>query len=116
MAILVPSTMLTPRAKRWLEAHMPMKDISSDEKLEGHDEVLERLLQSLTPEEILRAAGSARLLESLPPEQRLAGMPPEQVLLALPDSVLRALSEDYIRALPAEIQAAIRRRIGKTSA
>jgi hypothetical protein len=102
-AILVPSTMLTAEARRWLEEHMPTKDISPDEKLEGHDEVLERLLRSLTPEEILRAAGTERLLSVLPPEQ---------MLLALPDSTLRALSEEYIQTLPAEIQATIRRRIG----
>jgi hypothetical protein len=103
MAILVPSTLLTAEARRWLEEHMPTKDISPDEKLEGHDEVLERLLRSLTPEEILRAAGTERLLSVLPPEQ---------MLLAIPDSTLRALSEEYIQTLPAEIQATIRRRIG----
>jgi hypothetical protein len=104
---------------------MPMKDVSPDEMLEGHNEVLERLLQSLTPEEILRAAGRTRLLESLPPEQRLAGLTleqrladltPEQVLLALlpalPDGAVRALPDDYVRNLPPDIQAAIRRRIG----
>ena len=139
MAVLVPSTMLSARARRWLEEHMPMKDVSPDDKLEGHDEVLERLLQSLTPEEILKAAGTTRLLESLPleqrlaglapeqrlaglapeqrlaglpPEQRLAGLAPEQMLLALPDSALHALSDDYIRTLPADVQAAIRRRLG----
>jgi hypothetical protein len=121
MAILVPSTLLTARARRWLEEHMPTKDIPPDEKLEGHDEVLEHLMQSLTPEEILRAAGPERLLAvlppeqrlaGLPPEQRLAGLPPEQGLLAMPDSVLRGLSDHYIRTLPADIQATIRRRIG----
>ena len=133
MAVLVPSTMLSARARRWLEEHMPMKDVSPDDKLEGHDEVLERLLQSLTPEEILKAAGTTRLLESLPPEQRLAGLAPEQRLaglapeqrlaglspeeapLALPDSALRALSDDYVHTLPDEVQATIRRRLGKSS-
>ena len=114
MAILVPSTMLSARARRWLEEHMPMKDVSPDDKLEGHDEVLERLLQSLTPEEILKAAGTTRLLESLPPEQRLAGLAPEDMLLALPEGALRALSDDYVRTLPVEVQAAIRRRLGTT--
>ena len=110
-----------------------MKDVSPDDKLEGHDEVLERLLQSLTPEEILKAAGTTRLLESLPleqrlaglapeqrlaglaPEQRLAGLAPEEAPLALPDSALRALSDDYVGTLPAEAQAAIRRRLGTPS-
>ena len=124
MAILVPSTMLSARARRWLEEHMPMKDVSPDDKLEGHDEVLERLLQSLTPEEILKAAGTTRLLESVSPEEILkaAGttrvlesVPPEQMLLALPDSALRALSDEYVRTLPDEVQATIRRRIGTSS-
>jgi hypothetical protein len=129
MAVLVPSTLLTAEAKRWLEAHMPTKDIPMNEQLEGHNEVLERLLHSLTPEEIFQAAGTERLLASLPPEQllahlppeqrlaglppeqRLAGLPPEQRLLAMPDSALRALPDDYLRTLPADVQVAIRRRI-----
>jgi hypothetical protein len=125
MAILVPSTLLTAQAKRWLEAHMPTKDIPMDEQLEGHNEVLERLLHSLTPEEIFQAAGTERLLASLPPEQilhaagterLLASLPPERLLVALPDSILRALPDDYIRTLPADVQEAIRKRIGAAAA
>lgn len=130
MAIFVPSTMLTAAARRWLEEHMPARDIPEHQKLEGHDEVLARLLRATPPEEILRAAGTSRLLGSLPPkqrlngltpeqrlngltpEQRMNGLTPEQRLLAMPDSALRALSRKYIRTLPEDVQAAIRARVG----
>ena len=112
MAIFVPSTMLTAAARRWLEEHMPARDIPEHQKLEGHDEVLARLLRATPPEEILRAAGTSRLLGSLPPEQRLTGLTPEQRLLAMPDSALRALSRKYVRTLPEDVQAAIRARVG----
>jgi hypothetical protein len=52
------------------------------------------------------------MLNSLPIEQRLAGLAPEQQVLALSDAVLRGLSPEYRRSLPPEIQEAIRRRIG----
>ena len=112
MSIFVPSTMLTAAARQWLEEHMPARKVpEEDEKLEGHSEVLARLLQATPPKEILRAAGTKRLLKSLPPEERLADLPPEQQLLAMPKSALRALPEEYLRTLPDGVQTAIRKRI-----
>ena len=78
------------------EAAMSMQD------MEGYDELLQRLL------------------DSLPPEQRLAGLPPEQLLssldhdhqaLALPLDVLRLLPEEYFRSLSPDIAAELRRRL-----
>ncbi|WP_437553829.1 hypothetical protein WME97_19520 [Sorangium sp. So ce367] len=43
----------------------------------------------------------------------MAGLSPEQVLLALPDDVLRALSDAYLDTLSNETRAAIRARIGQ---
>jgi hypothetical protein len=120
MSIFVPSTMLTAAARQWLETHMPAKNVPPDQQLEGHSEVLARLLQATPPKQILRAAGAERLLNSLPPrrrlagltlEQRLADLPPEQRLLAMPDSALRVLPDEYLRTLPDDVQAAIRKRI-----
>lgn len=120
MSIFVPSTLLSADARRWLEEHMLTKDTPANEKLEGHDEVLARLLRATPPEDILRAAGTERLLGSLSPEERLAGLPPEQRLadlspeqrlLAMPVSALRALPDEYLRTLPGDVQAAIRERI-----
>ena len=72
--------------------------------LEGYDEVVQKFLELIPPEQ--RLAGLA-------PEQRLAGLAPDQTLLALPDDVLWALSEDYVAALPAPIRDAIRRRLDR---
>jgi hypothetical protein len=46
-------------------------------------------------------------------EERAAGLPPERQLLAMPDDVLHALSDDYLRSLPVNTQNAIRKRIGR---
>ena len=60
------------------------------------------------------------LLAVLPPEQRLAGLAPEQIahalsesdrVLALPDAALRALPDSYLQTLPEETQARIRTRL-----
>jgi len=72
-------------------------------ELEGYDDVLKKLLESIPLE--LRLSG-------LKPEERLAGLPAEARVLAMPDEVLRALSPAYIATLPSEVQQAIRKRIG----
>jgi hypothetical protein len=69
----------------------------------GTDEIIQQMLDSLPVEQ--RLAGLA-------PEQRLAGLTPEQQVLALSDDVLRGLPSGYLSSLPADIQEAIRRRIG----
>lgn len=78
-----------------------MQDVKT---MEGYDEIRRKLVESFTPEE--RLAG-------LSPEKRLAGLAPEQRLLALPNDALRALSDDCLRSLPAEVKEAIRKRIGR---
>jgi hypothetical protein len=50
------------------------------------------------------------VMESMAPEQRMAGLTPEQVILALPLEMLRALPEEYLRSLPIEIQEQVRKR------
>jgi len=69
----------------------------------GTDEIIQQMLDSRPPEQ--RLAGLA-------PEQRLAGLAPEEQVLALSDEVLRGLPEAYVSSLQANIQQAIRRRIG----
>ncbi len=64
---------------------------------------LARVLCAFTSEEI-----GANLL----PEERLAGLAEEEVVLALPDAVLRGLSKEYVAALPRGTRAAIRKRLG----
>lgn len=71
------------------EANMATQD------LEEFDEVIQRFMRKLTP------------------EQRLAGLDPEQVLLALPDATLRSLSDEYLGTLSPPTRDAIRKRIGR---
>ena len=87
----------------------------------GTDEIIQQMLDSLPPEQRLaglapeeRLAGLApeERLAGLAPEQRLAGLAPEQQVLALSDEVLRGLPKEYLSTLPADVQEAIRRRIG----
>ena len=90
-------------ARRFWAQLVGMKEANmAVQELEGYDEVIQKLLDTLTPEQ--RLAG-------IPPEQRLAGIPPEQRLLALPDETLRALPEDYLATLPEPVRAAIRQRL-----
>jgi len=71
-------------------------------EMEEFDEVLQTLLESLSPEQ--RLAGLA-------PEKRLAGLASDQVVLTLPNDVLRALSNSYIASLPEPTRTIIRNRI-----
>lgn len=82
-------------------------------ELEGYDEVVQRFIELIPPETLLRLIPPEKRLAGLPPEQRLAGLAPEQAVLALPDEVLRALSNDFIEKLPEPVQATIRRRLGR---
>jgi hypothetical protein len=113
-------------ATRWLqqwmrETRMKQPDI---EELPGFEELFKKsiakYLAGLTPEERVeglapeqRLAGLApeQVLGAFAPEQRLAGVAPEQLVLALPVEVLRMLPEDYLRSLPAEVQAQIQKRL-----
>lgn len=86
--------------ERWLYSEGGVMQKIQD--LEGYDEMLQKLLAE-TPVE-MRLAG-------LTPEQRLAGLAPEQLLTALPVEALRALSEDFVRTLPSDVQAVVRERL-----
>jgi hypothetical protein len=96
-------TPVTPEA-RWFwaelvgtkEAGMSMQD------MEGYDELMQRLLATLPPEQ--RMAG-------LPPEQRMAGLDHDHQALALPVEVLRCLSDEYFRSLSPAVEAELRRRL-----
>jgi hypothetical protein len=76
------------------------------QKLEGYDEMLQRFVAGLTPEQ---------RLQGLTPEQRLAGLAPQQQILAMSDEVLRTLPDEYLRSLSPSAQQAIWKRIGRPS-
>jgi hypothetical protein len=54
-------------------------------------------------------------LAGLAPEQRLAGLAPEHIVLALPDEALRGLSPEYIASLPKDVQKTIAARLKKVT-
>jgi hypothetical protein len=96
------------------EAGMRMQD------MEGYEELMQKFLASLPPEQRLAGMAPEQRLAGLAPEQRLAGMAPEQRLagldrdhqvLALPVELLSGLSEAYVRTLSPEVQAEIARRL-----
>jgi hypothetical protein len=101
----------TVEARRWLYDHVGAKEIAME--LEGYEEVIQKLVSSLPPEQVLARYKPEQRLAGLQPEQRLAGLQPEQVVLALPDEMLGALSDAYLASLPAPVRAAIRARIGR---
>jgi len=52
-------------------------------------------------------------LESLTPEERLAGLAPEHAILALSDTMLAQLPETLLTSLPEDVHAKIRARLGR---
>ncbi len=77
----------------------------SIQDMEGYDELMQKMLDALPPEQVL---------SHYAPEQRLAGLDHDHQALALPNDVLRHLPEEYLQTLGADVQAEIRRRIKGT--
>jgi hypothetical protein len=75
-------------------------------QMEGYDEVMEKLLAKLPPERRIRVA-------NLSPEQVLHAYSAEEILPALPDEILRLLSDEAIAKLPEATRRAIRARLGR---
>lgn len=55
-----------------------------------------------------------KFAEEMPVRVRLHGLSAEQLVLALPDDALRALSPAYLATLSQETQEAIRKRVGSS--
>jgi hypothetical protein len=84
-----------------------MKEATMTRKVEdipGYDDVAEKFVKDLPPR--IRVLG-------LTPAQRLAGLSEEQRILTLSDATLRQFSDSYLTTFSAEVQDAIRRRIGR---
>src|SRR5262249_46158538 len=85
----------TVEARRWLYEQVGAGEMAmAMHELEGFDEIMQKFIMTLPPEQRLaglppeqRLAGLSpeQVLAALPPEQRLAGLPPEQAVLAMPD-------------------------------
>lgn len=91
-----------------------MKD--EDKVVESWERAMKRVLARMPPERYLAGLAPEQRLAGLPAEQRLAGLTEAQAVLALPDTMLRALSADYLAKLPAETQAEIQRRLAGKAA
>ncbi len=81
------------------------------EELPGYEEMFQKLVEAMPVEKRLAGLAPEQRLAGLAPEQRLAGLATDQVILALPVDVLRMLSEEHIRSLPADVQETIRKRL-----
>lgn len=81
--------------------------------LEEYDEVVQKFVELLPPEKVMRAFTPEERVAGLAPAERVAGLAPEDVLLALPDEVLCGLSEGFVARLPEATRSVIRKRLGR---
>ena len=72
--------------------------------LEEYDEVVQKFVELLPPEKVVRA---------FTPEKVMRAFTSEEVLLALPDEILFGLSEDFVARLPEATRSVIRKRLGR---
>jgi DNA-binding transcriptional ArsR family regulator len=77
------------------------------------EKALRDLFAVLSPEFKASLLTREERLAGLKPEERLAGLDPAQAVLALPDAVLRGLTEDYLDTLPDDVRATVRARLGR---
>lgn len=100
--------MATGKARTWTARHWLALQVGTTEAGMKVDE----LEDSDDGWRELAAVLPARFrLEGLAPAQRLEGLGAADLLLALPDDVLRGLSVEYLASLPEDLRTAIRARI-----
>ena len=73
--------------------------------------LLQLMIRETPPEDLLRELKTEDILPHIKTEERLRDLSPEQAILALPDSVLRGFSKEYLATLPADVQKTIRKRL-----
>jgi hypothetical protein len=91
-------------AGRWIrewmrERKMKQPDI---EELPGWDEMMRKFVSKLPARE---------RIEGLTPRERIADLTSAELLPDLPLDILRGFSEEYLRALPPEVQERVRARL-----
>ena len=77
------------------------------------DQVRRMIVESLTPEERVAGLTSEERLRGIPPEERLRDVSPEHAILALSDTMLAQLPETFLAGLPEDVQAKVRARLGR---
>jgi hypothetical protein len=104
--------LLTSEARRfWMELVGTQEAGMSMQDMEGYDELMKKLLATLSPEQRLAGLDPEQRLAGLDPEQRLAGLDRDHQALALPLEVLRLLPDEYLGSLSPEVHAEIHRRL-----
>lgn len=104
----------TPEARRfWLELAGSKEAQMSVQEMEGYDELIDKVLDTLPAQKVLAHYKPEQVLAHYKPEERLADLDRDHTALALPIDVLRALSAEYLQSLSPEVQAEIRRRLAK---
>jgi hypothetical protein len=104
----------TTEAKRWLAEQIGTTRAGMTmEQLEEYDEIVKKLLATLSPEQRMAGLPPEQRMAGLPPEQRLVGLPAEEQILALSVDVLRGLPDAYLATLSEPTRAKIRARIGR---
>jgi hypothetical protein len=98
----------TEQARRWLETWIQNKQsaMPTVTEREDYDEMVGKLLSSLSTEQVLRHVGTRAILEHIKPEERLAGLAPEERLAGLaPEERLAGLApEERLAGLaPAQV-------------
>ena len=105
----------TPRSPEarwfWMELVGSKEAVTNMQDMEGYKELMDRMLDTLPAEQRLAGLSPEQRLAGLSPEQRLAGLSRDHQALALPVEVLRLLPEAYLRSLSPEVEAEIRRRL-----
>jgi hypothetical protein len=103
---------VTPEVRRfWAELLGSKEAGMSIQDMEGYDELMTKLLDSLPPEQRLAGLAPKDRLAGVAPEERLADLDHDHQALALPVDMLRALAPEYLRTLSPEVQDEIRRRL-----
>ncbi len=109
----------TLEGDQWVGQHQSMRNKDSSTMatpdLYGYDEWVRRYVAGLTPAQRLDGLAPEQIAAALKPEQlaeTLAARPESEQVLALPDALLRALSDDYVATLPDDVQAKVRARRG----
>ena len=105
-------TVQSPEARWfWLELVGSKEAAMNMQDMEGYKELLDKVLDTLPSEQRLAGLAPEQRLAGLAPEQRLAGLDRDHQALALPGEVLRLLPDVYLRSLSPEVEAEIRRRL-----
>lgn len=105
----------TPAARWfWTELMGSKEVVMKAQDMEGYEELLLKLLDTVPPAHVLEHYDAEQRLAGLPAEQRLAGLDRDHQALALPVEVVRLLPDGYLISLSPETQAELRRRIARS--